>query len=321
MISDNQLKGLNGSTKESRLNTDQIIRYSSQSLSDALTSLAGVSSIKTGNAIAKPMIHGMYGSRLGIVANGIRLQDQEWGADHSPNIDLNAFQNVQLIKGAYTLKYGGDIPGGIIVLSPPKLILKDSLFGQTVMNASLNGRGGSLTSKLMKSTSNGYYVNGQFTAKRFGDLSAPDYLLSNTGVKEFNVSFKLGRNKISKGWELNYSRFQNEIGILRAAHIGNIQDLVRALEADKPLRIKPFTHQINAPKQQGAHQNIHVIYFNQFSKDLKWHLDYNYQINFRKEFDIRRGISDDIPAIDLKLQTHSVLGNMVWRKDFDWTLE
>jgi len=171
VISDNQLKGLNGSTKESRLNTDQIIRYSSQSLSDALTSLAGVSSIKTGNAIAKPMIHGMYGSRVGIVANGIRLQDQEWGADHSPNIDLNAFQNVQLIKGAYTLKYGGDIPGGIIVLSPPKLILKDSLFGQTVMNASLNGRGGSLTSKLMKSTSNGYYVNGQFTAKRFGDLS------------------------------------------------------------------------------------------------------------------------------------------------------
>lgn len=321
VISDNQLKGLNGNAKESRLNTDQIIRYSSQSLSDALTSLAGVSSLKTGNAIAKPMIHGMYGSRVGIVANGIRLQDQEWGADHAPNIDLNAFQNVQLIKGASALKYGGDIPGGIIVLSPPKLILKDSLFGQTIMNASLNGRGGSLTSKLMKSTSNGYYANGQFTAKRFGDLSAPDYLLSNTGVKEFNVSFKLGRNKISKGWELNYSRFQNEIGILRAAHIGNIQDLVRALEADKPLRIEPFTHQINAPKQQGAHQNIHVIYFNQFSKDLKWQLDYNYQINSRKEFDIRRGISDDIPAIDLKLQTHSVLGNMVWRKDFDWTLE
>ena len=125
IISDNQLKGLNGNAKESRLNRDQIVRFSSQSLGDALTTLAGVSSLKTGNAIAKPMIHGMYGSRVGIVANGVRLRDQEWGSDHAPNIDLNAFQNVQLVKGAAALKYGGDTPGGIIVLSPPKIILGD----------------------------------------------------------------------------------------------------------------------------------------------------------------------------------------------------
>ena len=50
IISDNQLKGLNGNAKESRLNRDQIVRFSSQSLGDALTTLAGVSSLKTGNA-------------------------------------------------------------------------------------------------------------------------------------------------------------------------------------------------------------------------------------------------------------------------------
>ena len=321
IISDNQLKGLNGNAKESRLNRDQIVRFSSQSLGDALTTLAGVSSLKTGNAIAKPMIHGMYGSRVGIVANGVRLRDQEWGSDHAPNIDLNAFQNVQLVKGAAALKYGGDTPGGIIVLSPPKIILGDSLFGQTIINAATNGGGGSLTSKLMKSTSNGYYINGQLTAKRFGDLTTPEYVLSNTGMKEINVSFKLGRSIVIKGWELNYSRFQNETGILRAAHIGNIQDLLRALESNIPLRIEPFTYGISAPKQQGLHQNIHLIYFNQFKDNFKWQLDYNYQVNTRKEFDVRRGVSVDIPAIDLKLQTQNVLANLKWNKTFSWEFE
>jgi iron complex outermembrane receptor protein len=321
IISDNRLKGLNGNAKESRLNADQISRFSNQSLADALTTLAGVSSLKTGNSIAKPMIHGMYGSRVGIIANGIRLRDQEWGPDHAPNIDLNAFQSVQLVKGATALKYGGDTPGGIIVLSPHRLILSDSLFGQTIMNAATNGWGGSITSKLMKTSSNGNYINGQLTAKRFGDLSSPQYVLSNTGMKEMNISFKLGRSKISKGWELNYSRFQNETGILRSAHIGNIQDLLRALKEDKPLRIEPFTYRINAPKQQGLHQNIHLIYFNQFNDKLKWKWDYNYQVNTRKEFDIRRGVPLDVPAIDLKLQTHSVLGSLQWKKGFNWEME
>ena len=321
IISDNALKSLKGSAKESRLNSDQINKYSSQSLADALNTLAGVSTLKTGNSVAKPMIHGMYGSRVGIVANGIRLQDQEWGADHAPTIDLNGFENIQLVKGASALKYGGDTPGGIIVLSPSKLILKDSLFGQTIINASENGRGGSISTKIMKTTSDGYYVSSQFSGKQFGDLQAPEYILSNTGVKQMNISLKLGRSKILSGWEVNYSRFQNEIGILRGAHIGNIQDLLRALKTDEPLRIDPFTYLINSPKQEGVHQNFHFTYFNQTSNKVKWQLDYNYQANTRKEFDIRRGIPATTPAIDLKLQTHNFLVNLKWKTKFSMDYE
>ena len=34
--------------------------------------------------------------------------------------ELNSFENVQLIKGAAALKYGGDTPGGIIILTSNK---------------------------------------------------------------------------------------------------------------------------------------------------------------------------------------------------------
>ena len=125
-VSDSKLEQITNSAQEARLNADQILEYSSKSLADALNTLSGVSVLRTGNSIAKPLIHGMYGSRVGIVSNGMRLRDQEWGADHAPNIDLNAFETIQVVKGAAALKYGGDTPGGIIVLAPAKKVLKDS---------------------------------------------------------------------------------------------------------------------------------------------------------------------------------------------------
>ena len=42
--------------------------------------------------------------------------------------------------------------------------------------------------------------------KSFGDIKAPKYLLSNTGLEEADFSIKLGKNKIISGWEAIYSR-------------------------------------------------------------------------------------------------------------------
>ena len=312
---------INSSTKESRLGINEINLYSSESLAEALSFIPGVSSLKTGNSISKPIIHGMYGSRIGIVANGIRQNDQEWGADHAPNIDLNSFENVQLIKGAAALKYGGDTPGGTIILTSNKKKLIDSLYGSTILNLESNGSGGSVSSKLTKTISNGYYAEGQFSLKQFGDIKAPKYILSNTGLKEFDLTIKLGKNKIISGWEAIYSRFTNEIGILRAAHIGNVQDLLSALSSEKPLRINPFTYNISSPKQQVEHQNLHFSYFKNQKDKGRWELKYNYQINQRQEFDIRRGDRSDIPAIDILLKTHNLAASFFWEKTLKWDFE
>lgn len=321
VLSENEIRRISASVNESKLNADQLTRLSNQSLSETLNTLVGVSSLKTGSSIAKPMIHGLYGSRVAIIANGMRLQDQEWGADHAPTIDLNGFESVQVIKGAAALKYGGDTAGGMIVLTPEKKGIKDSLYGSSVLNGIANGRGGSGSSRLTKTFSNGYYVSGQFTAKQFGDRQAPDYLLTNTGLKETSIGIALGRTKIRTGWEFNYKRFQNETGILRSAHIGNIGDLLRALESNVPLRIDSFDYDITSPKQQALHQNLQVTYFDQLSDETKLKLDYNVQLSNRKEFDVRRGNRSDRAAIDLTLQTHEFLGSLEWQKRFNWDFE
>jgi iron complex outermembrane recepter protein len=62
VLLENGITQVNASVQESRLNADQLTLLSNQSLAETLSSLSGVSSLKTGNAIAKPMIHGLYGS-------------------------------------------------------------------------------------------------------------------------------------------------------------------------------------------------------------------------------------------------------------------
>jgi iron complex outermembrane receptor protein len=43
----------------------------------------GVSSLKTGSSVVKPVINGLFGSRVPVINNNVRLEDQEWGTEHA----------------------------------------------------------------------------------------------------------------------------------------------------------------------------------------------------------------------------------------------
>ena len=209
-------------------------RYSSGSLGDALNSLSGVSSLNTGNTVVKPIVNGLHSSRVVIINNGVRMEDQEWGAEHAPNVDINSVGNLTLIKGAGALQYTGDAVGGVIVAEALKVPVKDSLYGKTMLTAVSNGRGSSITSQLTKSNQNGWYASVQGTLKRFGDFEAPDYVLSNTGIFARNATLQVGLNRFDYGIEAYYSLFKNEIGILRASVTGSARDQIQAINSPRP---------------------------------------------------------------------------------------
>ena len=107
-----------------------------------------------------------------------------------------------------------------------------------------------------KSYSNGFYINGDITGKKYGDFNTPNYILSNSGFEEASFSIDFGRDQINKGWNVKYSNYSIEPGILKASHIGNIQDLFYALNSKQPTIINDFTYTVEAPKQQAKHQKI-----------------------------------------------------------------
>ncbi len=292
---------------ENTISKEELERFSSGTLGDALNSLSGVSSLNTGNTVVKPLINGLHSSRVVIINNGVRMEDQEWGAEHAPNVDINSAGNLTLIKGAGVLQYGGDAVGGVIVAEASKVPVKDSLYGKTLLTGASNGRGTSLTSQLTKSYQSGWYATVQGTLKRFGDFEAPEYVLSNTGIFERNASLHAGFNRFDYGIEAYYSLFKNEIGILRASHLGGAQDQIRAINSDRPLIIKDFTYDINAPKQDVTHHLARIKGFKRFDGFGKMSLQYDFQRNNRLEFDIRRGADRDKASLDLELNTHTLM--------------
>ncbi|PQJ81569.1 TonB-dependent receptor [Polaribacter glomeratus] len=299
--------GLKNKTAQTTvLKTDIIDKYSSQNLGDALKNISGVSSVNTGNTIVKPMINGLHSSRVILMTNGVRLQDQEWGIEHAPNIDINTAEKITVIKGANALEFGGDAIGGVIVVEPNRIILKDSLYGKSILTGQTNGQGFSLHSSLSKSTKKGWYLNAKTTLKNYGDFESPDYVLTNTGLKSQAFSVQTGLKKFESGFNVYYTYLKNEIGILKSSHLGNIEDLVNAINSDNPLVVDDFSYTINAPRQEVTHQLVKADLYKRYKKLGKLKVQYDYQNNQRLEFDLRIGADKNKPAIDLNLSSHAV---------------
>lgn len=297
-------------SQETVLKTESIERYSAFSLGDALKQISGVSTINTGNAIVKPVINGLHSSRVVIITNGVRLQDQEWGIEHAPNIDLNSAGSINLIKGASALAYGGDAIGGVIILKPQAIRLQDSLYGKTLFSGQTNGRGYSLNSALTKTYKAGWFIDAQASLRRFGDFMSPNYSLTNTGLKSNGFSINSGYKTFEQGFNVYYSYLNTEVAILRSSHIGNIEDLINAINNKNPQIIEAFSYDINPPNQNVKHNIIKANFFKRFKKFGKLDLQYDFQNNHRFEYDIRRGDNNNKPAIDLNLKTHSLKTNL-----------
>ena len=297
--------------QETVIKQNTLKKYSGLSLGDALKEISGIASINTGNSIVKPMINGMHSSRLLILNNNVRLQDQEWGIEHAPNIDINSASQISVIKGSGALAYGGDAVGGVIVLNPSRVLLKDTLSGKTTLGGQSNGRGYNVNSSLNKYYESGWFVNAQGSLKQNGDFEAPNYILSNTGSKSFGLTLRAGKKTFESGFEVFYSIVDNEIGILRASHIGNVEDLVTGINEQEPTVINDFTYDINSPKQDVQHHLLKASYYKRFQNFGKVSCQYDYQNNRRLEFDVRVGEDRNKPALDLVLPTHTITADVV----------
>ena len=310
---------------ENTISNELIDNNSSSTLGDILKNISGVSSINSGNSIVKPVINGLYGSRVDILNNEVNIQDQQWGIEHAPSIDINSAENIYVIKGAGTLQYSGSAIGGIIIAEPSKTLLKDSLYGKTLLFGGSNGKGGSIMSKLTRTYQSGWFSTIQGTFKRFGDFNAPDYVMSNTGFIDKSASFQIGLNQYNNGFELYLSSVNNEIGILKASHLHTAGDQIRAIKSETILYVDEFTHKIASPKQKVTHNLVKLKAYKRFQDFGKLTLQYHFQNNKRLEYDIRRGVNKNTASIDLRLKTHTLTldfdSNLFEKFDFKYGIK
>jgi iron complex outermembrane recepter protein len=290
------------------LQKDDLEALHGKPLGESLKEIPGVSAIQTGPSIFKPVIHGLHSQRILILNNGIRQEGQQWGIEHAPEVDPYIASNIEVVKGAETVRYGSDAIGGVIIINPPPLHEVKKLGGELNMGLMSNNRMGVFSAMLEGNIEahNKWTWRAQSSIKRGGDYHTPDYNLSNTGLAELNFSGALGFSGNSKGLEIYFSSFNTGIGILRAAHTENLNDLQQSILSERPWYVKDFTYDIVNPKQKINHQLLKISSYFQLKNLGRLNILYGGQYNQRKEYDIRRGGRSDRPALSLSLLSNVI---------------
>lgn len=296
---------VNSMQESNTLDKELITRNSNKSFGDILSNVQGVSSIKVGGNISKPIINGLVGNRVGFIDNGVPLASQQWGADHAPEIDPTKADHISVLKGVAALEYA-TTANAIVIVEPVEIKKEPHLHGDFNYIFDTNSKGH--TGNLALTNYNkivGFHLTG--TYKRSGDARAPDYFLTNTGAEQKNFSALLQKEIGSKlKLSANYSYFETKLGILAGALNETETDVLRSLEADEPLRTNDsFSYDITQPNQEVFHHFAKLEADYKFSNISNLKLEYAYQLNNRAEFDRRRGQErTERPELELEIDTH-----------------
>jgi iron complex outermembrane receptor protein len=284
-----------------------------QTLGDALINLQGVSTLNTGSSISKPVIRGLHSNRVLLLTDGVRQEGQQWGLDHGPEVDPYLANEMTVVMGANSVRYGADALGGVILIKPKPLREVVGIGGEVNLAGFSNGRTGVVSAAIDGKLNGKLPLSGrlQGTLKRGGNTHTPDYFLDNTGVKEQNVSATVGLKKGAFDSEVFYSLFQTDLGILADAHIGNLTDLQNAIERGRPTNDGEFSYELNRPLQRVAHHLLKAKTTWTMSDFGTLSLQYARQFNRRQEFDAHRafgtlseGFSN--PEIEFEITTHTL---------------
>lgn len=291
-------------------------------LGEQLKQLNGVNTFNSGPSIVKPMLNGMQGYRILILNNGVRLEGQQWGSDHAPEIDPYLAEQISVVRGAAAVRYGSDAIGGVILIEPPALPDTPSVSGEWSSALFSNGRGAASALRLQgnfeKLKAFSWQLQGSL--RRSGDMKTPEYYLKNTGLSEANFSYRLKYHTKRVGFDLYYSQFNSRVGIFSNAHVGNLSDLQAAFNRNKPLdSLAEFSYTINRAYQQLGHEIIKASADLHTGLRSRVYLNYAIQFNVREEYDKDQAKNDSIAALNLpqaeyRLSTQSA--EIIWEHDY-----
>ena len=165
------------------------------SVGETLQGLPGVRSLSMTTGIGKPVIRGLTSNRVVVLADGQRLENQQWGSDHSPNVETVAAERIEVIRGPASVLYGSDALGGVInvIARPlPDAIGQAPFASGRVMGALASGSASRDLTVAMEGAREGLGARLSATGRAADDMRTPAAELSNTGNRTTNVDAAVG---------------------------------------------------------------------------------------------------------------------------------
>lgn len=269
-----------------QLTMKELDRVRGADLAAQLNRAAGVRILKSGPGPGKPVLNGMQGYRLLLLNHGVRQEGQQWGAEHAPEMDAFATRKITVIKGAAAVAYGSDAIAGVILADDDQLPDSSGVSAETETGAESNGRKYYAAARVQGSPLKHLSYRLQGSHRNSGDLSAPGYILKNTGLREYNYSGRLGYHRLKSGIGVYFSSFNARVGILETAHADSLAQLLELIQRAEPENLdRRFSRHIHAPYQNIHHNLIKVDADMHTGNRSRIALTYAYQMNERSEFD------------------------------------
>jgi len=181
-------------------------------LSEGITAIPGVESISTGQSIGKPVIRGLSSNRVLVYAQGVRLENQQFGSEHGLGLNDAGVESIEVIKGPASLLYGSDALGGVLYINPERFASENTSEGDFSTNYFTNTQGYNTNLGYKSSAGNFKFIIRGSMAKH-ADYNTKDYRVTNTRFNERDLKTAFGFQKSNFKTELRYNINSSELGL------------------------------------------------------------------------------------------------------------
>lgn len=255
---------------------------------DAIAKLPGVSAVTTGPNISKPFIHGLGYNRVLTLFDGVRQEGQQWGDEHGVEVDENAVDRIEVVKGPASLTYGSDALAGVVNLLPALPVPDGIIQGHVVTNYQTNN-GLYEASATLAGNTKGLIGGGTASHKQATNYQNKyDGRVYGTAFKETDLSGYVGLNKKWGYSHLNFSVFDDLQEIPDGSRDSTTRKFTKQITEDDTFRPIVSNSELNSYSIATLHQ--HVQHYKLYSSnnfilgESKLGLILGYQQNIRREF-------------------------------------
>ncbi|WP_425460693.1 TonB-dependent receptor [Leptospira gomenensis] len=173
----------------------QLDRQRGETAMSAINNTPGVSNLTTGAGTSKPIIRGLTGQRVLVMTDGIRQEEQQFGDDHTVELDSFNIQKIEIIRGPGSVLYGSDALGGVVNVIRDKAPISGD--GVPKMAGIFNSNSYSNNKQdagnfAVYGNINGFGYRASSNTRKAGRIATPKGTLPNTGLIEKNQSASVG---------------------------------------------------------------------------------------------------------------------------------
>jgi len=272
---------------------------------DAIAKLPGVSAVTTGPNVSKPFIHGLGYNRVLTLYDGVRQEGQQWGDEHGIEVDENAVDRIEIVKGPASLIYGSDALAGVVNMLPAQPVPDGSIRGHVEINYQTNN-GLIAAHAALAGSKNGFNWGGVISHKQATNYqNRYDGRVYGTAFNETDFSGHIGLNKQWGYSDLNFSVFNDLQEIPDGSRDSITRKFTKQITEADTLRTIVSNAELNSYKIAVLHQHIQhyrIYSSNEFILgEGKLGLILGYQQSIRQEFSHPE--YPDIPGLYLDLKT------------------